>query len=73
MKLCDKCKHADWKRTSAGKLHPDKSGKCAKAMAWTAPPIPACSYWMGTAPKPSGFLIERGRELGEHCVYWEQA
>ena len=71
MKRCDDCKHAEWKRTAAGRLHPGKSGQCAKAKAWVAPPIPACSYWMSGPPKPSGVYIERGRDLDEHCVYWE--
>jgi hypothetical protein len=72
MKLCDGCKHARWKLNIAGRLHPDKTGICAKALKWVAPPIPACSYWLGTAPQPSGFMIKRGVFLKEHCVFWEK-
>jgi hypothetical protein len=71
VKSCDHCKHAEWKRTQAGRLHPSKTGQCAKAKTWVAPQIPACSYWLGGAPKPSGYFIERGRDLDTHCAYWE--
>lgn len=27
---CDGCRHADWKRTANGRLHPDKQGKCRR-------------------------------------------
>ncbi len=72
MKLCDQCDHAEWKRTANGRLHPDKTGKCRKAVEWKAPALPACSYWIGGAPTPYGQLITRGQELMEHCVYWEK-
>jgi hypothetical protein len=73
VKLCDKCKHATWKTTANGRRHPDKSGICQKVAAYTVPPLPACAYWIGGPPKPNGRHIERGRELQDHCPYWETA
>jgi hypothetical protein len=74
MNKCDDCKHAEWKLTASGRKHPDGTGKCRKAIEWVAAPIPACSYWIGPSPpKPSGFMIKRGRVLKTQCVYWAKA
>ena len=73
MKLCDHCKWANWKRTASGRLHPDKSGSCAKE--WQPPPLPAAFYFHTISteiPRPSGGYIKRGEELNKHCPYWEQ-
>lgn len=62
---CEGCVFASWKRTSSGRLHPDKTGRCT---ALVEKPLdlrlPASFYWMsyGT-PKPTGGSIERGREI----------
>lgn len=71
MKFCDDCKWAGWQRTSNGRLHPSKQGRCTKE--WTPPPLPAAFYFTqfaGNTPVPSGGYIERGNELREHCAYW---
>jgi hypothetical protein len=69
MKNCLHCKHANWKRTEAGKLHPSGDGKCT--YPWKMPPLPASMYWMGQkAPTPHGSWINRKTELNDHCTYY---
>ncbi len=65
---CDDCGLAGWKRTSNGRLHPDKSGRCR----WTYQvKLPSAFYWIGVAV-PSGGYIERGKEI-ERCVHKQGA
>lgn len=72
MTTCDKCKWADWVRTSNGRLHPCKMGTCT--YPWKIPELPASMSWIGkSAPTPFGGAIERGHELSRHCPYWERA
>lgn len=70
---CDSCKWADWKRTSNGRLHPDKTGRCK--FVWSPPPLPiAFSFTYGRGgdlPKPSGGYIERGSDYTNGCVCFE--
>lgn len=72
---CDDCKLALWKRTTNGRLHPDKQGRCG--WTWLPPPIPyafSFSYGHnGEPPKPNGGYIERGRELRRDCVCYVPA
>jgi len=68
MKTCTGCKYADWRKTSNGRLHPSGIGRCA--FLWTAPRLPAAFYFINGIPKPSGGMIDRKRELAEHCPYW---
>jgi hypothetical protein len=70
MKTCEGCKYAEWKRTSNGRLHPDKLGRCA--YKWVMPPLPQSMYFINGA-HPFGGWIERGRVLKDHCVYWAKA
>jgi hypothetical protein len=71
MKTCDDCKHAEWQRTTVGRLHPNKQGQCA--YPYRLPPLPASMcWWLCGNPRPSGGAITRGQELPEHCVYWER-
>ena len=73
---CDKCKWANWNRTKTGRLHPDKSGRCTYKIA--VPELPAAfdwgylSYGRKTPIEPSGGYIERGEELKNNCVYYEE-
>lgn len=73
---CDGCKYADWKKTSNGRLHPDKTGRCR--FEWVPPPFPAAFYFSswssnaGEAPRPSGGFIERGQELRRECPCREE-
>jgi hypothetical protein len=70
MKNCTHCKYADWKRTAAGRLHPDGSGKCT--FPWKMPPLPAAFYWLGAGQAtPYGGFIERKREHKEHCPHYQ--
>jgi hypothetical protein len=69
MKNCLHCKHADWVKTKAGKLHPTGNGKCA--YPWKMPPLPASMYWMGQNDTiPCGGWINRKTELKDHCTYY---
>jgi len=74
MKNCTDCKHADWKKTAAGKLHPSGDGKCKMAFVYTLPPLPASMYWHTTnEPKPCGGFINRRSDLKDHCTYYNRA
>ncbi len=68
MKTCTECKHANWRKTTAGKLHPSGEGKCT--FRWELPELPVSMYWIRT-PKPSGGMISRRRYMDNHCAYWE--
>lgn len=68
MKSCLHCKHADWKKTAAGKLHPSGDGHCK--YPWKMPPLPASMYWIGRSADPCGGHISRKGELKEHCAYF---
>ena len=71
MKNCMHCKHAEWHKTVAGKLHPSGKGKCT--YPWKSPILPASMYWIvRSAPVPSGGYISRREELKEHCAYFER-
>lgn len=69
---CDTCKFADWKRTSNGRLHPNKSGKCT--FVWTPPPLPKAFYFYGSShARPNGGSIERGSSLTDGCPCYSPA
>jgi hypothetical protein len=69
MKNCTDCKHAQWKRTKAGSLHPSGDGKCT--YQYKVPPLPASMYWI-TSPSPCGGYINRRKDLTEHCAFWSK-
>ena len=67
MGTCDNCIYAEWKRTTNGRLHPDKSGRCE----WfknNPLRIPSAFYWVGAPPLPGGGYIERESVLKNECV-----
>lgn len=70
MKICIGCRHADWKRTAAGKLHPSGDGNCL--YPWKMPPLPGSMYFAATLGGPYGGFISRKRELEKHCPYFER-
>ena len=70
MKRCDDCKFADWKRTKDGRLHPSKEGRCT--YEYSVAQLPQAFYWIGTPPTPSGGYIARGKDLQDHCAYWQR-
>jgi len=71
MKNCTDCKHAEWERTKAGRLHPSGDGRCK--YPYKVPPLPAAMYWWGSGrPMISGGHINRREELPEHCPYFER-
>jgi hypothetical protein len=66
---CETCKFAKWKRTAAGKLHPDKSGRCTRLIAHPLEArLPAAFYWI-TQPSPSGGYIKRGEKDRSKCAF----
>lgn len=71
---CDDCKHAVWKRTSNGRLHPDKTGRCG--FEWTPPPMPI-AFWTGWGTNSeiilSGGYIERGATHKAPCPCFAKA
>jgi len=67
MKNCTHCKHADWKRNVAGKLHQSGAGRCT--VKCKLPSLPASMYWL-TPPYASGGYINRREDLKEHCTYF---
>ncbi len=70
MKFCDNCKWAEWKRTAAGKLHPDRAGRCQFEIK--IPVLPLAFRWgyQTTKPNISGGYIQRKEELPDHCPCW---
>ena len=68
---CDDCDFADWDRTSNGRLHPKKGGRCKRLEAHPLDlRLPTVFYWSyGSAPRPFGGFIERGRDHEEKCVF----
>ena len=69
MKNCTDCKHAEWHRTAAGKMHPSGDGRCA--YPYKVPQLPASMRW---APHiniwVAGGQINRRKELTDHCTYY---
>ncbi len=73
MKNCTHCKHAEWDRTAAGKLHPSGDGKCGMKSLYKLPPLPASVHWfLNEPPTLHGGQINRKRELRDHCTYYER-
>lgn len=70
MKNCTGCKHALWKTTASGRLHPSGDGQCKHP--WKLPELPQAFSWVGSQPKPWGGYINRRTELNDHCVYFER-
>jgi hypothetical protein len=70
--ICDGCKYADWHRTSNGRLHPDRQGRCTYKIPEII--IPAAFHWMwdDRPPRPSGGGIERGATLRRDCPVREE-
>lgn len=68
MKKCDECKYANWKRTKAGKLHPDKAGKCEFLVKPAA--VPSAFYYI-IDPILHGGFIYRGEELKRNCPTYD--
>jgi hypothetical protein len=71
MKSCDQCKYAEWAKTSNGRLHPNKQGRCKflerKPLDLR---LPNAFYWPWmTAPSPNGGAIERGQIYKDDCVF----
>jgi hypothetical protein len=71
MKTCLGCKHANWKRTKAGRLHPSGKGDCMYQVKM--PVLPACMYWLTYRPIKAGGSIYRGEEFKDHCLCYERA
>lgn len=70
MKNCTNCKHANWAKTAAGKMHPSGDGKCT--YPYKVPELPEAFYWIGQKPSPGGGMINRRRDLDDHCSYFKR-
>lgn len=73
MKNCTNCKHAQWDKTAAGRLHPSGEGRCGYQVQ--LPKLPASMWWprpLSGAPKPSGGRINRHKDLPDHCAFFER-
>jgi hypothetical protein len=67
---CDDCAFAQWERTSTGRLHPGKSGRCTRLEKHPLDlRIPEAFYWFSAPSSPSGGWIRRGNELKQKCVF----
>ena len=70
---CDDCKFAEWKRTAAGRLHPDGSGQCKRLEAHPLDMrLPSAFHWgfaSDTPPKPNGGYIERKHHHKKPCAF----
>lgn len=72
MKNCTDCKHAEWKRTASGKLHPSGDGRCR--YPYKVPPLPASMRWyLDRAPAIFGGHINRRKWLSDHCAYYARS
>lgn len=69
MKSCIGCRHADWKRTARGCLHPSGDGFCQFTVKM--PVLSAAQYWLST-PRQGGGFISRREELHDHCPCFER-
>ena len=65
---CDNCDFADWDRTKAGRLHPNKVGRCKRLDVHPLNlKIPRAFYWLGGEATPLGGFILRGENYEEPC------
>lgn len=67
---CEGCRFALWKRTKAGRLHPDGSGQCEYALKEIQ--IPAAKYWLNK-PLLGGGYISRHEPLKRPCGLFQRA
>ena len=68
---CNGCLYAEWKRTSNGRLHPDKMGRCTyldKHPLDLEKKIPG-AFRIFSSLSFSGGYIERGSELARKCAF----
>ncbi len=70
LRSCLGCGHAVWRRTTAGSLHPDKTGKCGYL-----PHIPALpnAYYYLNSPAPIGGYIDRAYVYKSPCPHHTEA
>jgi Holliday junction resolvase-like predicted endonuclease len=71
---CDSCKYAEWNRTSNGRLHQNKMGKCTLKKTLKIPA--SAEYYVKQRCKTGtldfvvdGGFIERGHVF-EQCAYY---
>ena len=69
---CVGCKHAEWKKTSAGRLHPSGDGLCRYPIEKNLPPLPAAFYWLSAKPSIGGGYTNRRRLFETDCPYYEK-
>ena len=68
---CCGCRYAEWRKTTAGRLHPSGDGRCGYVV--TIPPIPISMWWGGgDLPRPRGGEISRREALRNPCPVREE-
>lgn len=73
MKFCDDCKYATWQRTTAGRLHPSRDGKCTFETDVQLPNSAGYTWWRvskGNVLEVRGDYIQRKREHKYDCPYF---
>lgn len=65
MKSCIGCKYAEWKRTKAGRLHPDGDGECTYEVK--IPKLPNAKHWAPYEPSTTHGFISRKKEFSTNC------
>lgn len=51
-------------------MHPSGDGKCT--YPYKVPELPEAFYWIGQKPSPGGGMINRRRDLDDHCSYFKR-
>lgn len=67
MKTCKGCKWAEWKKTSAGNLHPSGDGACTFPIKLPVTPLAFRWGWAEKPPTPYGGRITRRIDFKDHC------
>ena len=72
MRACTDCAHAEWVKTSAGRLHPKGSGMCR--FPYKLPALPLAFHWHNIiTPRPLGGAISRRSEMPDRCPCFQRA
>lgn len=69
---CVGCKYAEWRKTSAGRLHPSGGGKCKYPIEKEFQLLPAAFFWVSAKPPISGGYISRRQLLETDCPFYEK-
>jgi hypothetical protein len=68
MKTCNGCALAEWQRTTSGRLHPSRVGRCT----WTMPVPNSYNAWYSRESTLSGGHIVRNYTYQQDCPYYTE-